>query len=181
MPGSISSKFREGPVVLVSRSIAYTFPLSYAYLAGYLREMGENVQVLFRPPPSQFDAFVRQIMDINPLLVGFGSLYPELSEIGKLIRMLDDAGRQFPIVIGGQMVTPIPEFAVEITGADLGVLGEGEIVLHKLVTALREGKDPATVDGLVIKAGNDFTFTGPGEFIEDLSKLPQIPYDLFPL
>lgn len=181
MLSKISSRFRKGPVVLVSRKIEFTFPLSYAYLAGYLREMGENVRILFRPPLSQFDAFVKQIMEMNPLLVGLGSLYPELPEIRKLIRMLDDAGRRFPIVIGGQMVTPIPRFAVEIAGADFGVLGEGEITLHRLVTALREGKDPTTVKGLVVRLGDDFTFTGPGEFIEDLNRLPRIPYDLFPL
>jgi len=143
--------------------------------------MGENVRILFRPPSSQFDVFVKQIMDMNPVLVGFGSLYPELSEIRTLIQMLDDAGRRFPIVIGGQMVTPIPKFAVEITGADFGVLGEGEITLHRLVTALSEGKDPTTVKGLVVRHVDDFTFTGPGEFIEDLTRLPRIPYDLFPL
>ena len=181
MSGKISSNFRNGPVVLISRKIEFTFPLAYAYLAGYLREMGEDVRILFRPPSSQFDTLVKQIMDMNPVLVGFGSLYPELPEVGKLIRMLDDAGRQFPIAIGGQMVTPTPKFAVEITGADFGVLGEGEITLYRLVKALRNGKDPATVKGLVVRLGNDFTLTGQGEFIEDLSRLPRIPYDLFPL
>ncbi|GAH08907.1 unnamed protein product, partial [marine sediment metagenome] len=178
MFGKISSMLRNGPVVLVSRKIEFTFPLSYAYLAGYLREMGEDVRILFKPSSSQFSVFVKQIMDMKPVLVGFGSLYPELSEIRKLIRMLNDAGRQFPIVIGGQMVTPTPKFAVEITGSDFGVLGEGEITLHRLVTALREGKDPASVKGLVVRQGDEVTFTGPGEFIEDLSRLPRIPYDL---
>jgi anaerobic magnesium-protoporphyrin IX monomethyl ester cyclase len=181
MSSKISSKFRNGPVILVSQEVEYTFPLSYAYLAGYLREMGEDVWLLFRPPLSQFDELVKQIMDMNPLLVGFGNLYPELAEVKKLIQMLNEADRQFPIVIGGQMVTPTPEFAVEITGADFGVIGEGEITLHRLVMALRAGEDPATVKGLVVRLGNDYAFTGPGEFIKDLSKLPRIPYDLFPI
>lgn len=181
MSGRISSKFRHGPVVLVSSKINYTFPLSYAYLAGYLKKMGENVKVLFRPPTSQFDVLVKQIMDLNPVLVGFGSLYPELYEIKKIIAMLDSAGRQFPIVIGGQMVTPIPKFSVEITGADFGVLGEGEITLEKLVVALREEKDPLNVRGLVVRLDDKFIFTGTGDIIEDLAKLPPIPYDLFPV
>lgn len=177
----ISSSFRKGPVVLVSRKIEFTFILSYAYLAGYLKKMGEDVKILFRPPISQFHALVKQIIDADPVLVGFGSLYPELSEISSLIKMLDDAGRKFPIVIGGQMVTPIPEFAVGITGADFGIVGEGEITLYNLVKALREGKDAATVKGLVIRSANGFVPTGPGEFIEDLDELPEIPYDLFPV
>lgn len=170
--------FKEGPVVLVSREIAFTFPISYAYLAGYLREMGEDVRIVFKH--SDRKKLVEQIMELEPVLVGFGSLYPELKEIGNIITSLDKAGRKFPVVIGGQMVSPIPEFAVQITGADFGVIGEGEIVLYQLVTALRTGKDTSGVAGLVIRNGTETTSTGPGDYIRDLSKLPPIPYDLFP-
>jgi radical SAM superfamily enzyme YgiQ (UPF0313 family)/SAM-dependent methyltransferase len=169
-----------GPIVLVSRAIAFTFPLSYAYLAGQLRSQGEKVSVLFKDIP--FNQLVRQIMDLNPLLVGFGSLYPELEETRTLIRMLDEAGRRFPIVIGGQMVSPTPEFAVRITGADYGVIGEGELILAELVTRLRNGSDVSDLKGLVIREGKDIRNNGPGACIENLSTgLPQIPYDLFPI
>ena len=171
-------KFKQGPVVLVSRPIAFTFPISYAYLAGYLRKMGEDVKIVFRHSDQQ--KLAAQIMAFDPVLVGFGSLYPELKEIGTIIKLLDKAGRKFPIVIGGQMVSPIPEFAVKVSGADYGIIGEGEIVLHQLVTALREDKDASNIKGLVIRNGNETIFTGPGEYIKDLSRLPAIPYDLFP-
>jgi radical SAM superfamily enzyme YgiQ (UPF0313 family) len=172
------SLYRDGPVVLVSRPIAFTFPLSYAYLAGYLLGQGENVEVIFRQPDRA--ALVKQIMGFNPVLVGFGNLYPELREIRDLIGLLNQAGRRFPIVIGGQMVSPIPEFAVKITGADFGVVGEGEIILHQLVCALRQGKDPSEIKGLAVRQGNQVVLTGPGPFIEDLSELPPVPYELFP-
>jgi anaerobic magnesium-protoporphyrin IX monomethyl ester cyclase len=168
----------KGPVVLVSRSISYTFPLSYAYLAGYLIEKGESVIVLFRE--KNLVALAKQIIALNPLLVGFGNLYPELPEIRSLINMLNKEGRSFPIVIGGQMVSPTPEFAVKITGADIGVIGEGEIILYQLVRALRIGADISNIKGLVIRKETGFHLTGQGEFIEDLSLLPKIPYELFP-
>jgi radical SAM superfamily enzyme YgiQ (UPF0313 family)/ubiquinone/menaquinone biosynthesis C-methylase UbiE len=168
-----------GPVVLVSRAIAFTFPLSYAYLAGQLRAQGEDVRVLFKDIPAQ--ALVKQIMDLNPLIVGFGNLYPELAETRGLIQMLDDAGRKFPIVIGGQMVSPTPEFAVKVTRADYGVIGEGELILGELVKRLRNGTDPSDIKGLVVRRGNEVKSNGPGAFIENLStSLPTIPYDLFP-
>ena len=170
---------RKGPVVLVSRSIAFTFPLSYAYLAGQLRAQGEDVRVLFKDQSAQ--ALVQQIMDLNPLIVGFGNLYPELEETRGLIRMLDAAGRKFPIVIGGQMVSPTPEFAVRITRADYGVIGEGELILGELVRRLRAGVDASDIKGLVVRQGNEVRSNGPGACIENLSTgLPAIPYDLFP-
>jgi radical SAM superfamily enzyme YgiQ (UPF0313 family)/ubiquinone/menaquinone biosynthesis C-methylase UbiE len=170
---------RKGPVVLVSRAIAFTFPLSYAYLAGQLRTQGEDVRVLFKDTPAQL--LVKQIMDLNPLIVGFGNLYPELAETKTLIQMLDAAGRKFPVVIGGQMVSPTPEFAVRITGADFGVIGEGELILSELVQRLRNGLDVSDLKGLVIRDGAHILNNGSGAYIENLSTgLPPIPYDLFP-
>jgi hypothetical protein len=84
-------------VVLVSRPIAFTFPLSYAYLAGYLLQQDENVKIVFRQP--DHTALVKQIMDLNPVLVGFGNLYPELREISHLIEFLNQAGRRFRMSI----------------------------------------------------------------------------------
>ncbi len=175
---SLKCEFKDGPVVLISKKIDFTFPLSYAYLAGYLKERGEDVRVLFKN--SDYNKLVKQIMELNPVLVGFGSLYPELKETSDIIALLDKAGRKFPVVIGGQMVSPIPEFAVKVTRADFGVVGEGEITLHKLVTDLRNGRDPSDIKGLITRNGNDFLYTGPGDYIEDLSTLPPIPYELFP-
>jgi hypothetical protein len=170
--GTIKSKYKGGPVVLVSREIAFTFPLSYAYLAGYLREQGEDVRILFRgQSPNEL---VSQIMKLNPVIVGFGNLYPELEEITYLIKLLNIAGRQFPVIIGGQMVTPIPEFAVKISGADFGTIGEGELILYQVVKALRLGQDPFNIKGLVIRQRDNISNTGPGDFIEDLSKLPAV-------
>lgn len=179
----LKSKNTNGPIVLISKEISFAFPFSYAYLAGYLVQQGEkNVKILFRPEQrSPYDRkFIKKIIALKPLLVGFGSLYPDLYMVRELIKILKEEKCNFPIVIGGQMVTPTPEFAVEITEADYGVTGEGEITLYKLVSALRKQKIPSSVKGLVIRDGKNITLTGPGEYIEDLSKLPPIPYDLFP-
>jgi anaerobic magnesium-protoporphyrin IX monomethyl ester cyclase len=177
----IDEKNRNGPVILVSQEITFTVPFSFAYLAGYLKEKGEKVIILFRPSnPEDNPQFIQEIINFNPVLVGFGSLYPELNGIRKLIQRLDQSGRTFPVVVGGQMVTPIPEFAVQITNADFGIIGEGEVILYQLVQAIRNGSDVLSVKGLAVKDGKDVHLTGPGEFIQDLSKLPPIPYELFP-
>ena len=181
MKSNVSSANTRGPVVLVSREIGFTFPLSYAYLAGHLKSCGEDVRILFRrSAASSFDDLVRDILALKPVLVGFGNLYPELEDIRSIIADLDASGRNFPVVIGGQMVSPIPEFAVTVTGADVGVIGEGEIVLHQVVTALREGRDVAEVGGLAIRQGDSVILTGLGEYFQDLSDLPPVPYELFP-
>jgi radical SAM superfamily enzyme YgiQ (UPF0313 family) len=177
----IQTTNKSGPVVLVSRQISYAFPISYAYLTGYLLSLGEKVELRYRPSYEyQYTKFVKELIDLKPLLVGFGNLYVELPEIAKLIKALDMAGRKFPIVIGGQMVTPLPEFSLEITGADIGVIGEGEIILSEIVSALRSGQDISSIKGLVINDSNQYKTTGQGKYIEDLKNLPKIPYEFFP-
>lgn len=178
---TFKSKNTTGPVVIVCKDVSFAFPFGIAYLAGYLRQKGEDVRVLFRPDnPGYYKSFIQEIIALKPLIVGFGSLYPDLYAVVKLTKILDEEGRSFPVVIGGQMVSPTPEFAVKVTGADYGVIGEGEIILYELVTALRERRDPSDVKGLVIRDGEEIQSTGLGAFINDLSQLPPIPYDLFP-
>jgi radical SAM superfamily enzyme YgiQ (UPF0313 family) len=153
--------------------------LSYAYLSGYLKSKGEPVTVLFKEGDTV--ALIKRIMELNPVAVGFGNLYPELKETGELIRLLNAAGRKFPVVIGGQMVSPTPAFAVGITGADIGVVGEGEITLHKIVTALRSGGDVTAIEGIAYARDGVVTVNPGGEYIENLDTLPPVPYELFPV
>ena len=177
----LKSENKNGPIVLVSPSMTYIFPSGYAYLAGYLVEHGENVKILLRPDEKMgYPDLVKQIIEQKPLAVGFGTIYPDLYPTREIVKLLNQAGRDFPIIIGGQMVSPTPEFAVEVTGADIGVVGEGEIILYNLVKALRSDENLLKVKGLVLNCGEEKILTGPGEFIVDLSKLPKIPHDLFP-
>ena len=173
-------KNKTGPVVLVCRELGFAIPFGIGYLAGYLKDRGEDVRILFLPQPGEEADFVKTIHQLKPAIVGFGGLYGDLRPINRLTPMLNRAGRDYPIVIGGQMVSPTPQFALEITGADIGVVGEGEIIFHELITALREGGDLSAVGGLIIRSGDDFHETGPGEYIKDLSLLPRVPYELFP-
>jgi len=174
----LKSNNRSGPIVLVSAKMGANFPFSFGYLAAYLKQQNENFIILFRDIPE--NELVDKIIALKPLMVGFGNLYPELPIFKRYIELLNQEGRNFPVVIGGQMVSPIPEFSVKVTQADIGVIGEGEITLFKLAQALREGKDVSEIKGLVIRDGEETILTGPGEFIENLDDLPDVPFDMFP-
>jgi radical SAM superfamily enzyme YgiQ (UPF0313 family) len=170
---------RDGPVVLVSSPIAYTFPTAYGYLCGALVAAGERPVMLFRD--HGIEDLLDEIMNARPLLVGFGSLYVELEEVREIITALDEVGRDFPIVVGGNMVSPTPEFAVRRTGADYGTIGEAELTLVELVRALRNGVDPSGQPGLCVRRDDGRVVSnGPGPIITDLRNLPAVPYELFP-
>jgi radical SAM superfamily enzyme YgiQ (UPF0313 family) len=174
----LKSDNRSGPIILVSAPMGANFPFSFGYLAAYLKQQNENFILLFRDMPEE--QLVQKIISLKPLMVGFGNLYPELPIFKRYIELLNSAGRTFPIVIGGQMVSPTPEFSVNLTGADIGVIGEGEITLFKLAQALRQGMDISSIKGLVIRQGSRTVLTGAGEFIENLDDLPKVPFEMFP-
>ncbi len=177
----IKSNNLNGPIILVSREISFTFPFGYAYLAGYLLKKNENVKIMFRPEePEKYNDFVDEIINLKPLIVGFGTLYPDIYAVKDLIKLLKEKNCGFPIVVGGQMVTPTPEFVVDTVNTDFGVIGEGEIILYNLISALRNRQSVDQIKGLIINDKGNLINTGPGEFIEDLKNLPRIPYALFP-
>lgn len=177
----ISVNNKQGPVILISRQIEYTFPMGYAYLAGYLREHGEPVEVMFRPRKIT-EQFVDEVLAKKPILIAFGGLFGEMEEIRNWIKLFHAKNRgRVPIVIGGHMVSPTPELAMRKLGADFGVIGEGEIILYELVRAIRDGADVTKIGGLIVRTDNGLVSTGKGTIIEDLSQIPKIPFDLFPV
>lgn len=170
----------SGQIIVTNDPPSYTFPLGVGYIVGYLKAQGEDASLVFWPRSRNFFRdFARRLVASKPLVVGLGGLYSNLRQVSEIINFMNMEGRDFPVVIGGQMVTPTPEFALEITGADIGVIGEGEIIFHNLIMALRERRDPSTVKGLVLREGSNFVRTGEGQIIEDLSLLPRIPFEDF--
>ncbi len=176
-----SSRDWRNPVVLVSPPFPFMYPLSYGYLAAYLLAHDVPVRIAFRPADAMdVGRFADDVVRERPPLVAFGSLYPDLEDVRVLVAEIRRRDPGIPLAIGGPMVSPIPDFALKITGADFGVIGEGEVPLLQLVEALRSGKPADRAGGLAIREGNRVSTTGPGGIIEDLADLPRVPYDLVP-
>lgn len=169
---------KSGSVLFVAHQINYTFPLAYAYLSAYLIEKNVPVKIFFKKKSPK--ELAKEILNIKPMIVAFGSLYPELEEIREIIYYLNALGRDFPIIIGGQMVSPIPEFACKVTGADIGVIGEGEYILYKVYEAIKNDTSLYKIKGLCIRENEITTLTGNVEDIVDIDNLPAIDYSLFP-
>ncbi|MBI2469986.1 MAG: cobalamin B12-binding domain-containing protein [Planctomycetes bacterium] len=53
-----------------------------------------------------------------------------------------------PVVLGGAAVSVMPEELLRYTGADWAVLGDGEVIFHKLLAALSQGEIPGKIPGI---------------------------------
>lgn len=58
-----------------------------------------------------------------------------------------------PVIVGGSGFSIFPEALLELTGADYGIVGEGERPMVELVAALEAGTEPGPVSGLVRRQG----------------------------
>ncbi|MBY0426584.1 MAG: B12-binding domain-containing radical SAM protein, partial [Cytophagales bacterium] len=63
-------------------------------------------------------------------------------------------------------------------GADFVILGEGEMTLLELVTALESHSDPALIQGLAYKQGEEIINLGRRPVLRDLDLLPMPAWDL---
>ncbi|MCX5711450.1 MAG: radical SAM protein [Candidatus Omnitrophica bacterium] len=173
---------KKDNVVLISLDSSFTFSYALPYLDGYLKKEGIEAKIIF-PKIGKLNIrqLVNEILKLDPVIVAMGGLFGDIYEIESIISALEPYRKNFKIVIGGYLVTPIPEFALLKTKADIAVVGEGEIIFANLVKAVLGGNDVRGIKGLAIHDGEKSILTGPGAFIEDLSDLPKINYDKFPL
>lgn len=75
--------------------------------------------------------------------------YPENAR--QIVAVIREASRA-PVIVGGPAFSIIPEELLAFTGADYGVIGEGERLICELIRDLSDGKTPPTLlrgDGLL--------------------------------
>lgn len=160
-------------------------PLNIAYLAGYLREKGIEVNII--------DALILNLTDPqlhaelarrDPDLVGFTANGFSATYAMKAIRYLKQTGWTTPIVIGGVFGTVSFEYILDRGLADVVVLGEGEETLYQLVQALeRTGWDAAVLEkilGIAFQREGIVVRTPERPLIKVLDTLPFPAWDLFP-
>jgi radical SAM superfamily enzyme YgiQ (UPF0313 family) len=146
-------------------------PIGVCAVASALKEAGHEVRVedlcFGRSPLTRVR---RAIRDHGPDLVGIAlrnmdncdatlprDLLPEAREIVSACR----GATSVPILIGGAAVGVMPEEILLEMGADLAVVGDGEITTVKLVAALAAGDDPAGIPGVCVRRGDEACLTPP--------------------
>ena len=81
------------------------------------------------------------------------SFFKDLKPLMDTIRRKTPA----PVVLGGAAVSVMPEELLRYTGANWAVLGDGEVVFSKLLSALPQGKTLANLPGIAWLEDNVFT------------------------
>jgi radical SAM superfamily enzyme YgiQ (UPF0313 family) len=134
------------------------FPLGLAYLSAALRQAGHECawfDCLTQDSrlEERLDAFrpdfvgisLRNIDDV--LIRKQQTFFGELSSLREQIRRKSDC----PIILGGSGFSLFPKQLLELSGADFGIVGEGETSLPALLSALEQGSNYERIPGLVFR------------------------------
>ncbi len=163
-------------------------PLGIGYLASYLQERMEDVDVRAMDTgimsPREIAKFLQQEFD----LLGFSVSSRSYRESVRIMRIYKDLYPNTPIVYGGPHVSMVKAAALEREPMiDYIVIGEGEITFHELVSLIRE-KGECTepdalgrIDGLIWRRGEEIIVNRSRQQIIDLDQIPYPAFDLFPV
>lgn len=159
-------------------------PLNLGYLASYVREKNENIQLeivdaegLDMPLAELYNRVDR----FSPDIIGITFPTPVYCVVRDMCRTLKEKDSTVPIVLGGPHPTALPRQTLLQTSADIVVIGEGEETFLELVKVLGNGGTLDNIRGLAFKNNGEVTINQPRELIKDIDKLPFPAKDLLPL
>lgn len=158
--------------------------LGPAYLAAVARNAGYDVEVysqdVYHYPNEHLAEYIRR-KKFSVVGIGFlAARYPTVKKICEDVRpALDEVGAK--LVLGGHGPTPIAEFVLQDTCADIVALGEAEVTFVNLLDAIANNDDLAQVDGIALNIGDEIIVNPRTKPVMDIDEIPFPARDLFPI
>lgn len=171
-------------VVYDNDSYIHWFPQGLGYIAAALVNAGHYVEIYNQDVNHYPDEHLTEFLDKNTFdIVGVG-IIAGYYQYRKLLAISDAINRsiQRPFyVIGGHGPSPEPEFFLKKTGADVAIIGEGEITVLELIETLGNGRRLDRVKGIAFREGDQFTINEKRPLIEDVDSISFPAWNLFPI
>jgi anaerobic magnesium-protoporphyrin IX monomethyl ester cyclase len=127
-------------------------PLGILYICSHLRSKGFDVEV-FDTTFSSLQDLIRHLQTETPSVLGVYANLMTRKKVIEIVRVAHEAGWQ--TIVGGPEPGAYVREYLE-SGADVVVLGEGEITMEELLPALRQGFESAlaSVNGIAFLSGD---------------------------
>ncbi len=157
-------------------------PLGPAYLGAVLKKQGVTVEAycqdLFHHSNQALAAHLaRNTYD----LIGVGFLAARFTEtVIDLCATIKRHNRGW-LILGGHGPTPIPEYMLKKTGADVVIMGEAEETIIDLLRCRIDGGDLSAIKGIAFRNGAEITINERRPPIKSLDSIPFPEWSLFPM
>ncbi len=157
--------------------------IGLGYLASYLENAGIEVKVidakLERLP---LEKVVEMTLLEEPDVIGITAMTHEINRANETAISIKKYIDNALFIIGGVHVTALPRETLSAYNVfDIGIMGEAERKLQKLVEAMSQGKrDFSDIDGIVYRNGTSIMLNKEENWIQDLDSLPFPAWHHFP-
>lgn len=168
------------PAVVMDETGAYP-PLGLLYVAAHAETVADvEVSVMDCGPQGVTHADLgEEIRRRCPDVVGIQVMTFTLIDAMKVAQAVKAVCPETPVVFGGPHATIFPHETLALPAVDYVVCGEGEYHFANLLMAIRDGKVPPSISGLVCNGVQEAGVSL--EYIEDLDQLPRPARHLLPL
>ncbi len=137
------------------------FGLGPAYIARAMQRCGIELRTMSCEIYSYDDIEIAKILVQSGIKIfGIGALYPMFKEVERICNLIRAVVPGATIILGGGLPSPIPEFALRRTGADIVTIGEAELTIPRLMAALAGQGSLDDVRGIAFIRDGEFKDTG---------------------
>jgi len=162
-----------------------TFPVGIGYIAAVLRNEGHEITIYNKDVYHYSADDLTKYLDEHKFdIVGSGTCggYRQYREMKSIAAAVHKSKNKTVFIVGGHLVTPEPQYFVDLLKADFVVLGEGEETMKELCHVLEKDGDVKNVKGIAFyDCDGSFINTGRRDLIADIDALPYPAWDLFPM
>lgn len=158
------------------------FPLGPAYLGAVLREKGHEVEMYCMDVYHYTPKELKKYLEENRFdAIGIGFMAARFDFVDEVCWAINSLEKKPLFIIGGPGPTPIPEYCLKRTKADIAVLGEGELIFPDLLEAIENNKPLSDVKGIAYRNGDEIKINERREPVKDVNSIPFPAWDLFPV
>jgi anaerobic magnesium-protoporphyrin IX monomethyl ester cyclase len=147
--------------------------LSLLYLASYLKRLRPDTEFVYLPQARTPEEHLSCLREFRPQFYAISFTSYSAPAAYELIRAVKVQFPEVVVVCGGAHVTPRPQEVIARSGADVCVIGEGEVTFSEIVAA--HGDLPRAlhkIDGVAFSDGGKFFATRVRKSIVDIDTVP---------
>ncbi|MEI7811864.1 MAG: cobalamin-dependent protein [Ignavibacteria bacterium] len=157
------------------------FPVGLAYVSAAMKNAGfETYTINSNFLESDIESALTNIImknDIGVVCTGGQSI--DVHEIIYIINIVRRINSKIKIIVGGAIISSDPETAMNVLGADIGVIGEGEETMCELAFALNSDKFIGDVPGIIFWQNGLLKQSCERPEIANMNNLPLMDFDGF--
>jgi anaerobic magnesium-protoporphyrin IX monomethyl ester cyclase len=153
----------------------YGSPINLLYLASNLEKEGISTKLVdLSYENKSIEECAQYIVSMNPEFVGVAVHFTFLANKSlKLISLIKNCNPKIRIIVGGVHFTSLSEQTMnECPEIDVGIIGEGEEAIVKVIQCLKSGDRLDNLQGLIFRRGKELIKTEGNNLISDINKLP---------